>query len=85
MIKDKTVADAIYETENPKLLEVWKDCNQTPKYLIKHLAASDTLTTVCLIELKRPADFTEANAVEETVYEIVGYPKCWEDDKTRYF
>ena len=85
MNKDATVADAIYKGTNPKILEEWKDCNRTPEYLVKHLAAVDTLTAVCLIELKRSAVLIETNAVEETVYGIVGYPKCWEGDKTRYF
>jgi len=78
-----TLADALYNHLTLENFKVWKGC-QKPKYLVKHMAATD-VAIITGLHLKRSLSLAEINAIEEVTFNVIGFPKCWESDKKMYF
>jgi len=84
MEKRFTLAEAIYNLCNPEMFREWEGCNDEPEYLSKHLASTD-ISTLAGLYLGRIPSLKEVNAMEETTFVTIGYPKCWEGDKELCF
>jgi len=74
-----TLTEDIRYFLTPKIVGVFEGCFE-PEELSKHLAVLDVSTITSLI-FGREANSDEVNAIEETTFAAIGYPKCWENDK----
>jgi len=84
MVKGFILAEAIYDYCAPEQFREWPGCNHEPKYLSKHMATTDVSILTSLITGKMPT-LRQINAIEETTFITIGYPKCWEKHKKLYF
>jgi len=81
--EDLALAEDIRYFLNPKVVGAFEGCFE-PEELSKHLAILDASTITSLI-FGREANLDEVNAIEETTFAAIGYPKCWENDKELCF
>jgi hypothetical protein len=80
-----SIADLMYNFLSPRELSIFKGCSEEYTSLAKHLSATSAVIAAS-ISIGRGLTLIEINAIEEVVYDIIGYPQCWEEEgKTKYF